>query len=797
MCCHGPPGQPGIPGVPGTSGGLGPAGPSGSKGDRGEFVRGEKGDRGGKGEPGNEGSKGNKGSEGSPGKQGPLGQIGPQGLHGNNGSKGEKGESPEVRKSAFTAVRTTHVPTSESIILFTSMEINVGEDFDKNTGKFTCRISGFYYFMFSFLSMNGNSPYVKMKLNGRDITTVQRSVTSGYDQLSSGATVQLNVSDEVWLTNEGGQVYGNSAHPLTFTGFMYDTDRMNSSFTRQTIAVCHCLKIVRTNLRIRMNPSLTSCTLLIGLISLLTCLPESLSTTTTPEKTVYETCNMCCHGPPGQPGIPGVPGISGGLGPAGPSGSKGDRGEFVRGENGDGGKKGEPGNEGSKGKKGNEGSPGKQGPLGQIGPQGLQGNNGSKGEKGESPEVRKSAFTAVRTSSVPTSESIILFTSMEINVGEDFDKNTGKFTCRISGFYYFMFSFLSQGGIAPYVKMKLNGRAITTVHRSTAGGSDQLSSGATVQLNVGDEVWLTNEVFPAQSGLSSNSGILRIKRAQPHHNYTMAELSEMLFLIQMNPSLTSCTPLLCLISLLTCLPESLSTTTTPEKTVHETCNMCCHGPPGQPGIPGVPGTSGGLGPAGPSGSKGDRGEFVRGEKGDGGKKGEPGNEGSKGNKGNEGSPGKQGPLGQIGPQGLQGNNGSKGEKGESPEVRKSAFTAERTTYVLTSESIILFTSMEINIGEDFDKNTGKFTCRISGFYYFMFSFLSQTGHAPYVKMKLNGRDITTVYRTSTSGHDQLSSGATVQLNVSDEVWLTNEGRQVHGSLAHPLTFTGFMVYDMN
>ncbi|XP_033119551.1 complement C1q subcomponent subunit C-like [Anneissia japonica] len=265
----------------------------------------------------------------------------------------------------------------------------------------------------------------------------------------------------------------------------------------------------------------------------------------------------------------------------------------------------------------------------------------------------------------------------------------------------------------------------------------------------------------------------------------------------MNPSLTSCALLIGLTSLLTCLPESLSTTTTPEKNVHETCNMCCHGPPGQPGIPGVPGTSGGLGPAGPSGSKGDRGEFVRGEKGDRGEKGEPGNEGSKGNKGSEGSPGKQGPLGQIGPQGPQGNNGSKGEKGESPEVRKSAFTAVRTTHVPTSESIILFTSMEINVGEDFDKNTGKFTCRISGFYYFMFSFLSQSGYDLYVKMKLNGRVITTVRRSTTSGYDQLSSGATVQLNVSDEVWLTNEGRHVYGSSAHPLTFTGFMVYDMN
>ncbi|XP_033127451.1 collagen alpha-1(X) chain-like [Anneissia japonica] len=271
----------------------------------------------------------------------------------------------------------------------------------------------------------------------------------------------------------------------------------------------------------------------------------------------------------------------------------------------------------------------------------------------------------------------------------------------------------------------------------------------------------------------------------------------------MDSLLTSFALLIGLISLVTCLPESLSTTTTPEQNVPQTCNMCCHGPPGQPGIPGVPGTPGGYGPAGPSGSKGDRGDFIKGERGDRGEKGEPGVKGLKGDKGSEGSPGKQGPHGQRGPQGPKGNTGSNGEKGEpglqAPQVRKSAFTAVRTTHVPTSESTILFTSMEINVGEDFDKNTGKFTCRISGFYYFMFSFLSYGGSPVYIKMKLNGRIITSVHRSDPAGNDQLSSGGTVQLNVGDEVWLMNAGGsyKVYGNSEFPLTFTGFMIYDMN
>ncbi|XP_033101936.1 complement C1q tumor necrosis factor-related protein 3-like, partial [Anneissia japonica] len=201
--------------------GFGAPGAPGSKGATG--ARGQKGD------PGNEGVKGDKGSEGSQGKQGPLGRTGPLGAKGNNGSQGEKGEpglnASQSRKSAFTALRTTNVLTSESSIPFTLMEINIGNDFDKNTGKFTCRISGVYFFMFSVRSLTSFNPYVKMMLNGRVITTAHNSDSNPYDQISSGATVELNVGDQIWLTNEQAKLGGNSRHPFTFTGFMlYDMD---------------------------------------------------------------------------------------------------------------------------------------------------------------------------------------------------------------------------------------------------------------------------------------------------------------------------------------------------------------------------------------------------------------------------------------------------------------------------------------------------------------------------------------------------------------------------------------------
>ncbi|XP_033107930.1 complement C1q tumor necrosis factor-related protein 3-like [Anneissia japonica] len=251
----------------------------------------------------------------------------------------------------------------------------------------------------------------------------------------------------------------------------------------------------------------------------------------------------------------------------------------------------------------------------------------------------------------------------------------------------------------------------------------------------------------------------------------------------MKPSLT-CSLMVSLLSL-PWLPTILSTTTPTAKDVPYTCNMCCQGPSGQNGFPGVPGTPGGGGQAGAPGNRGDRGET-----GALGKKGEPGNNGLKGDKGSEGSPGKQGPVGQLG---VKGNSGSKGEPGF---VRKSAFTALRTTSIQETESAISFTSMKFNIGEDFNKTNGRFTCSVSGVYYFMLSFESYNGVSPYVKIRLNGNEIIYI-RTGATGYEHYSSGVTLLLNVGDQVWLTNEKKKVYGDTTIPFIFSGFMVYDMD
>ncbi|XP_033101923.1 caprin-2-like [Anneissia japonica] len=105
--------------------------------------------------------------------------------------------------------------------------------------------------------------------------------------------------------------------------------------------------------------------------------------------------------------------------------------------------------------------------------------------------------------------------------------------------------------------------------------------------------------------------------------------------------------------------------------------------------------------------------------------------------------------------------------------------------------------MKINIGSDFDKDNGKFTCRVPGVYFFMFSVLSFVPSLPYVKMILNGHIIASAHRNDPKFNDQISSGATVELNVGDQVWLQNQRTRHYGDSDHPFIFTGFMIYDMD
>ncbi len=220
-CCqngmHGIPGQHGLPG---------------SKGDPG--VKGEKGEPGdipkelqGVGSPGPKGSMGSPGKVGPSGSRGPRGPRGPGGPGGLPGQKGQKGDTPVVplgRKSAFTVVnnRDKILTNGDNLTDWDQLITNIGRDFNKNTGTFTCRVPGVYAFMFSCMKFSGvDGPVCRLKHNDRVIVGAWVGRDDQYHQTTNGATLNLAAGDQVWIhISHSGTLHSNHHRFVSFSGYL-------------------------------------------------------------------------------------------------------------------------------------------------------------------------------------------------------------------------------------------------------------------------------------------------------------------------------------------------------------------------------------------------------------------------------------------------------------------------------------------------------------------------------------------------------------------------------------------------
>ncbi|XP_072033199.1 uncharacterized protein [Amphiura filiformis] len=467
-CC-----QAGIPGIPGQHG------LQGSKGDAG--VKGEKGDSCDidpsivKGESGQDGLPGSEGRAGRPGKTGPAGPPGLPGQPGERGEKGEISEIPERRKSAFTAVNRQDkaVTTSSPLGDWDHVVVNKGNDFNQTTGKFTCRVPGIYVFMFSLCDWDANHPIGQLMKNGEALVGTYSNI-GGHDQATNGALVELAEGDQVWIGfGNSGTVNSNNWKYTTFSGYLLYEDLLRGTMavfsficiTTVFYVIFHCGGIV------------------------------SSQTTHEPVENHSPSINTCF-----QNGIPGIPGQHGLPGSRGDPGVKGDKGDSCQSDGRAKGEKGEQGEileaQSSPCSKGNMGTPGKVGPQGPVGAEGPRGGLGSKGEKGEpcvAPPKQKSAFTAVNTQDKIVSVGDVLgnWDNLVTNKGNDFDQTSGKFTCSVPGTYAFMFSCgYAGGGTGPVCFLNINGETVVGIFTRTAQ-RDQVSNGATLDLAVGEEVWIS------------------------------------------------------------------------------------------------------------------------------------------------------------------------------------------------------------------------------------------------------------------------------------------------------------------
>ncbi|KAM6219007.1 complement C1q subcomponent subunit C [Rhynchocyon petersi] len=214
--CYGVPGLPGLPGAPGKDGHDGLQGPKGEPGI--PAIPGTRGPKGQKGEPG---------TTGHPGKNGPMGASGIPGVPGIPGLPGEPGEEGRYKQkhqSVFSVTRQTiQFPAPNSLVKFNTAITNPQGDYDTNSGKFTCKVPGLYYFVYH-ASQKANL-CVHLYHNGVKTTSFCDHMFNSKQVTSGGVLLRQRVGDEVWLNvNDYNGMVGTEGSDSVFSGFLLFPD---------------------------------------------------------------------------------------------------------------------------------------------------------------------------------------------------------------------------------------------------------------------------------------------------------------------------------------------------------------------------------------------------------------------------------------------------------------------------------------------------------------------------------------------------------------------------------------------
>ncbi|XP_071215589.1 complement C1q tumor necrosis factor-related protein 5-like isoform X1 [Salvelinus alpinus] len=212
-------GHPGIPGTPGVHGSAGQPGRDGRDGR--DSVPGEKGEKGDRGETGESGLRG---------------LTGDQGNSGDKGDRGQSGECAIAPKSAFSAKlsegRTVPV-AAEDAVRFDKVTLNEQGDFNTETGRFTCKVPGVYYFAVHATVYRASLQFDLMK-NGHTMASYFQFYGNWPKpaSLSGGSLLHLIPGDQVWVQMALGEYsgfYSSSKTDSTFTGFLVYSDWKNSA----------------------------------------------------------------------------------------------------------------------------------------------------------------------------------------------------------------------------------------------------------------------------------------------------------------------------------------------------------------------------------------------------------------------------------------------------------------------------------------------------------------------------------------------------------------------------------------
>uniref|UniRef100_A0A4W6CUE3 C1q and TNF related 5 n=2 Tax=Lates calcarifer TaxID=8187 RepID=A0A4W6CUE3_LATCA len=212
-------GHPGIPGSPGAHGSPGQPGRDGRDGR--DAAPGEKGQKGDRGDTGETGVRGLTGDRGDPGEK---------------GERGQPGECAVAPKSAFSAKLSEGLTlplTVGDAVRFDKIMLNEQGDYNTETGRFTCKVPGVYYFAVHATVYRASLQFDLMK-NGHTVASYFQFYGNWPKpaSLSGGSLLHLVPGDQVWVQmalSEYNGFYSSTKTDSTFTGFLVYSDWKNSA----------------------------------------------------------------------------------------------------------------------------------------------------------------------------------------------------------------------------------------------------------------------------------------------------------------------------------------------------------------------------------------------------------------------------------------------------------------------------------------------------------------------------------------------------------------------------------------
>ncbi|XP_061773490.1 complement C1q tumor necrosis factor-related protein 4 [Nerophis ophidion] len=143
---------------------------------------------------------------------------------------------PATTGSAFSATRTNSiVGDKQSVVTFNKLTVNIGRDFNPDSGYFRCRVPGAYYFSFSVGKFPKKMLSVILVKNGQEVQAIAYDDyrRKGRKVESQSVMIPLEQMDTVWLLLQRSSqyaLYSNAGPYITFSGYLVYPDLSSSTY---------------------------------------------------------------------------------------------------------------------------------------------------------------------------------------------------------------------------------------------------------------------------------------------------------------------------------------------------------------------------------------------------------------------------------------------------------------------------------------------------------------------------------------------------------------------------------------